>query len=457
MEIFVSDVSLKTSGKEVNALSFKERLDVATGLNELGVNYVEVGPVFKEKADEVLVKTLCGLLTKSVIACVVEDEKQLDKNFSLISAAKRKKLVLSFPASSVKMEYSVGKKPQAVLEQIKSLTVKAAALTEDVEVSLADATRADKTFLADCIKAAISSGAKTVTLSDEAGITYPEEYGEFIKGVYESVPELKTVKLFVACSDATSMAAANTLTAILLGAAGVKVSALKNCDLSSIESFFSAMENVLVKKGFSYSLNKTAMSRILKRVSSLSAPIEQQAQAEEECAETLTQSSLGKLIKKLGYDLSAEDMGAVYSEYKRISANKHVGVKEIEAIVASAALQVKPTYVLDRFSVQSSNVITSTASVILKKDGEEVKGVSFGNGPIDAAFMAIESIVGIKFELDDFQITSLTEGKEAVGEALVKLRYNGKIYSGRGLSTDIVGASIRAYISAVNKIVYEEK
>ena len=456
MEIFVSDVSLKTSGKEVNALSFKERLDVACRLNELGVNYVEVGPAFKEKADEVLVKTLCGLLTKSVIACVAQNEKELEKNFGLISAAKRKKLILSFPASPVKMEYSIGKKPQAVLEQIKTLTEKAAALTDDVEVSLSDATRADKAFLSDCIKTAISAGAKTITLSDEAGLMHPEEYGDFIDGVYKSVPELKTVKLFVACSDATFMAAANVFTAILKGAAGVKVSALKNCDLSSVESFFSIMENVLVKKGFSYSLNKTAMSRILKSVSNLLISTEQAKTSEDNCAETFTEGSLSKLIKKLGYDLSAEDLGAVYSEYKRISANKKVGVKEIEAIVASAALQVKPTYVLDRFSVQSSNVITSTASVILKKNGEEVKGVSFGNGPIDAAFMAIESIVGVKFELDDFQINSLTEGKEAVGEAIVKLRYNGKIYSGRGLSTDIVGASIRAYISAVNKIVYEE-
>ena len=106
--------------------------------------------------------------------------------------------------------------------------------------------------------------------------------------------------------------------------------------------------------------------------------------------------------------------------------------------------------------VNSGNIITATAHVVLDKDGQRVQGISVGDGPIDAAFMAIEQLIGHHYELDDFSIRSVTGGHEAVGEALVRLRDGGKLYSGRGISTDIVGAAIRAYINALNKIVYRE-
>ena len=464
MEILISDVSLRQNGKETESMSFKEKLGLAKNLVELGVNAIEVGPVFKDKADEVLVKTLCGITGKTALAVVVEKETDIEKGYSLVSTAKNKRIIVSVPVSPVKMEYSYGKKPQAVLEQIKNLTVKAAALCTDVEVSLCDATRAERKFLFEAIKTAISSGAKTITLSDEAGFMYPQEFGEFFDDVYAGAPELKNVRLSVSCSDALSFGAANNLTAIMKGATAIKISVIKKSDLPPVESFAASFDYVLIKKGYVNTLNRTGMSRILKRVLSLG---ENMAQTERNDAgkdnedlkieDIQTVSALNKLLKKLGYDLTAEDCTTVFSEYKRLSEKKKVGVKEIEAVVASSALQVPPTYTLEKFSVQSSNVLSATASVVLKKDGKEIKGLSYGNGAIDAAFFAIENIVGRHFELDDFQISSLTEGKEAVGETLVKLRFNGKIYSGRGLSTDIVGASIRAYLSAVNKIVYEEE
>ncbi|MBR0154213.1 MAG: 2-isopropylmalate synthase, partial [Lachnospiraceae bacterium] len=104
----------------------------------------------------------------------------------------------------------------------------------------------------------------------------------------------------------------------------------------------------------------------------------------------------------------------------------------------------------------SGNIITCTANLLLEKNGESFRGLGIGDGPIDAAFQAIEEIVGHKYELDDFQIQTVTEGRDAMGSALVKLRAGGKVYSGTGISTDIIGASIRAYISALNKIIYEE-
>jgi 2-isopropylmalate synthase len=119
-------------------------------------------------------------------------------------------------------------------------------------------------------------------------------------------------------------------------------------------------------------------------------------------------------------------------------------------------MQVPSTYHIESYVINSGNVITATANILLGKGGEKLRGVGVGDGPIDAAFLAIEQIIGHHYELDDFQIQTVTEGRDAMGSALVKLRAGGRVYSGNGISTDIIGASIRAYISALNKIVYEE-
>ncbi len=146
----------------------------------------------------------------------------------------------------------------------------------------------------------------------------------------------------------------------------------------------------------------------------------------------------------------------VFEEFCRVAEKKTVGEKELDAIISSSALQVPPTYKLDNYIVNSGNSISSSAQVTLKHFDTAIQGISIGDGPIDASFLAIEQITGSHYDLEDFQIQTVTQSKEAVGSAIVKLRASGKIYSGNGISTDIIEASIRAYINALNKIVYEE-
>ena len=148
----------------------------------------------------------------------------------------------------------------------------------------------------------------------------------------------------------------------------------------------------------------------------------------------------------------------VYEEFLRIARKKEsVGLRELEKVIASTAMQVPATYVLESYVINSGNLLTSTAHLKIRKNEETIESVTLGDGPIDAAFLAIEKIAGQHYELDDFQIQTVTEGRDAMGEALVKIRHEGKVYSGRGISTDIIGSSIRAYINALNKIVYEEE
>ena len=163
-------------------------------------------------------------------------------------------------------------------------------------------------------------------------------------------------------------------------------------------------------------------------------------------------------VQRLGYDLSEEDGLKVFDAFRRIAEKKEkVSIKELDAIIASAAMQVPPTYKLETYVITSGNTISATAHMKLHKQDTVLEGVYIGDGPIDAAFSAIEKITGRHYELDDFQIQAVTEGREAMGQTVVKLRSEGKVYSGRGISTDIVGASIHAYLSALNKIVYEEE
>lgn len=164
-----------------------------------------------------------------------------------------------------------------------------------------------------------------------------------------------------------------------------------------------------------------------------------------------------KAVEKLGYDLSEEDGAQVWEAFKAIAARRDaITSRELDTIVASAAMQVPSAYVLRTYSITASNTSASMAHMVLEKHGQMMEGVALGDGPVDAAFLAIENILGCHYELDDFQIRSVTEGREAMGETVVRLRSGGKLYSGRGTSTDIVGSSIQAYINALNKITYEE-
>ena len=167
--------------------------------------------------------------------------------------------------------------------------------------------------------------------------------------------------------------------------------------------------------------------------------------------------SLAQAIASLGYELDEADMDHVQEAVERESKGRALNRAELEAIVLSVAQQVPPTYRVKSYLVNSGNAITPTAHVALDKNGEILTGLCAGDGPIDAAFLAIEQIIGRHYEMDDFQIAAVTQNREAMGDALVKLRHGGKVYAGKGISTDIIGAAIRAYLNALNKIAYEEK
>lgn len=463
--ITITDMTMRQSGKGVS-LSFREKIELVKLLDKLGVDIIEVSPITSPKIDRLLIKSISSAVKDSTVAVSVGlSEENIAIAWSALEEAKHPRLQVTAPVSAVQMEYLAGKKPEAMLAAIGDLVGKCRALCPEVELIADDATRADPAFLQEVIRTALNAGAAVITLCDAAGMMLPDQLTEFIQNTYAAVPELGQVTLGIACKNELSMADSCAVAAIRCGAGEVKCAAYGE-DVIKLET----MAKVISARGSSFDvacgIRTTQMKRILGQVAwmcqtgrSSTSPFDSGVQSGEGLFLTVHDdlSAVMKAAAKLGYDLSEEDGTKVFEAFSRIAARKEtVGAKELDAIVASAAMQVPPTYRLETYVINSGNTISATAHVKLTKNGVMTEGISLGDGPIDAAFLAIEQIAGHHYELDDFQIQAVTEGREAMGESVVKLRSGGKLYSGRGISTDIVGASVHAYINALNKIVYEE-
>ena len=465
--IQIVDVSLREQAAcNGNSLSFKEKIEVARQLDKLNVDAIETAPIVNGKNDIIFLHTLAPLMTRCVLACPVGlDPELLPDTWEALRVAKHPRLNVVAPVSTVQMEYQFHKKPPVVLDMIKSQVKACRELCEDVELTLHDATRAETDFLAQVIRAGIESGAGIITVCDTAGVMLPEEFNRFVTSLNQAVPELANVTLSFEYSNALHMAAACIFASVNTGFGQIKVACagMNEPSLRSVAHVFRAKGDAL---GVSCGLNMTVLEKSYDQIRQIlsgraeqdeCAPEQPVGEADFSLSNNDSPETVAAAVKQMGYDLDDEALSRVRESVQRIVRKKtdSVGPKELEAIIATVSLQVPPTYGLKSFVITSGNIITSYADVVLERNGEEVHGFSTGDGPIDAAFLAIEKILDHHFELDDFQVHSVTGGAEAMGSAVVKLRYENKVYSGKGLSTDVIGASIRAYIDAVNRICYE--
>ena len=463
-KIRISDVTMKQGV----SLSFKEKIELAKLLDKLGVSVIELEGVGDSRVDALRVKSIAAAVKESAVAVPVElSQENVKKTWEALCQAKHPRLQVCAPVSSVQMEYLYHKKPDAMIAAVSQTVAACKAVCEDVEFVADDASRSDPAFLAQIITAAVEQGAVTVTLCDTAGQMMPEEFAQFINNVYEAAPALSQVCLGVACTNELAMADACVIAALRRGAGEIKVAAhsVNGASLANVARIIAArgeaMDVTCPVRVTQLGRTVSQIARMCQSGRSKNSPFDTGVQEEETGVYLTAHDDLGavlKVVERLGYDLSEEDGTKVYDAFREIAVKKEkVTARELDAIVASAAMQVPPVYVLDTYVITAGNTISATAHLKLRKNGQPVEGVCIGDGPIDAAFLAIEGITGCHYELDDFQIQSVTEGREAMGQTVVKLRWGGKLYSGRGISTDIVGASIYAYISALNKIVYEEE
>ena len=463
--IKLSDVTMKQVADGFS-LSFKEKIELAKLLDKLGVAVIELEGIQNVRIDSLRIKSIAAAVTDSIIAVPVQLTPESPAQvWSAVQQAKAPRLQVCGAVSAVQMEYLYHKKPDAMQAAIADTITACKAFCDDVEFLADDATRADPAFLAATLKAAIAAGAATVTVCDTAGAMLPAEFAQFIKDLYAAVPEMKNVNVGVSCCNALSMADACAIASVAEGVTELKAAAypIDTASIATLAKLLSARGDTF---GASSSVQMTQLSRIMDRVYQICQAVKTKNGAmnamQGDAGIYLTAhddiAAVTKVAQQLGYDLSEDDSVKVYEAFRSIASKKEqVSSKELDAIIASAALQVPPTYKLDTFVITSGNTISSTAHIKLTKNDQPMAGVSIGDGPIDAAFVAIENITGCHYELDDFQLQAVTEGREAMGQTVVKLRSGGKVYSGKGISTDIVAAGIHAYLSALNKIVYEEE
>ena len=464
----ISDITLREIGRgPAGALSFKERVEIARTLDRLQVDAIELPAVANDKADVLSNKTIASVVNSARLSAAVGlTEESVELTWESVKSARRPALHIILPASSVQMEYMCHRKAPAMLELARALVEKARYYTERVEFSALDATRAEPAFLYQLLDAAAAAGAGTVTLCDSAGIMTPAECGEFVRDAIQNVPALEKLRLGVELSDGLRMSVACAAAAVDAGAEVVKT-AITPMDVPALEDFAAYLAARGDSKGLRCDLRTTELGRaaaqlkwLLQTERSSGSPFDSGVSDGAPTICLTAGDDIGEMVKvvrHLGYDLSEEDNARIYESFQRIAAKKHfVSTRELEAIIASTAMQVPSTYRIVNHIITCGNTVSAMANLTLEHNGEKIQGMALGDGPIDAAFLAIEQIIGHHYELADFQIQTVTEGREAMGSALVKLRSNGKLYSGNGISTDIIGACIRAYISALNKIVYEE-
>ena len=484
------------------SMNLAEKVEMAKQLEKLGVDIMEAGFAIASPGDFASVQAIANTIKNSTVASLARAlPKDIDAAAKALKNAKYPRIHTFLATSDIHMQYKLKKTPEEVLETAYQMVKYAKSFCQDIEFSAEDASRSNPQFLYKIFEAVIQAGATTINVPDTVGYTTPEEFSALITGIKENVPSIDKAIISVHCHDDLGLAVANSLAAMKAGAGQIE------CTINGIgeRAGNAALEEIVMNLntrkdiyGYGCNINTKEIyktSRLLTsitgvRVQPNKAIVGENAFAHEsgihqhgmlshkETYEIMTPESIGltenKLVlgkhsgrhafedklKSMGYELDEKALGEAFESFKVLAdKKKDVTERDIEALICRKVVQIPETYKLERFVINAGNTITTTSSMrLLTKTGhvlEEV--VSSYDGPIDASYKAIDKLVGCKFILEDFVINSVTGGTDAQGEVNVKIRSKEKEYNGHGVSMDIVEASILAYISAINNMLYDQE
>ncbi len=462
----ISDCTLRQKNN-LPELSFREKLELCRLMDKLNVDFIEMDEIRQKKIDSLLIKSVCSAVANAGVAVPVAlNDESVQITWDALKDASHPRLQVVAPVSSVQMEYLYHMKPKALLKAVSDTIRKCSEMVQDVEFIAVDATRSDSGFLCEILKEAVSAGAGTITVCDTAGSMLPEETASFFASLFADVPELCHLNVGFSCSDQMKMADACAVSAIKSGIREIKAASFRT-DAVSLMNIVRILDMKSQHFGVSSRVTTEQIRNMTGKIEALcrtglSRAVNDDSAEESNSGIMLSThdsfESVSKAVSKLGYDLSADDMQKVWECFSGIAEKKDlISLRELDAIIAAEAMQVPPVYHDIQYVINTGNTISAMAHMKIRYHDRLLEGISAGDGSIDAAFNSIEMATGRHFELDDFQIQAISQGREAVGETIVKLRHEGKLYSGRGISTDIVGAGIMAYINALNKIAYEEE
>ena len=480
------------------SMNLREKLEVAQCLERLKVDVIEAGFAIASPGDFESVQAISRAVRDCSVASLARaTRKDIDTAWEAVKDAADPRIHLFLATSPLHMEYKLRMTPEQVLERIAEMTAYARQYTSNIEFSAEDATRSDLEFLAEATRLAIRNGATTVNLPDTVGYTTPAEMQALIAYILEHVEEAHDIDLSVHCHNDLGMAAANSLAGVLGGATQIEctINGLgERAGNTSLEEVVMAMRTrpdiyqakTRIETTQIYRASKTVYD-IIGQTAPLNKPIvgknaflhesgihQHGVLANKRTYEILTPESVGirtnnlilgkhsgkhafeSHLLELGYELTEEELLRCFNEFKVLCDKKKVITDaDLEALVSHnvRAVESEDGYKLDWFAVHTSNFTTATSTISLKKGEERFEEVCLGDGPIDASFNAIDKIIRpVEHSFEIFSINSISEGKDTLGDVTVKLSSGGRHFSGHGLSTDIIQASIVAYIEAANKL-----
>jgi 2-isopropylmalate synthase len=478
-------------------MDLKEKLELALALEKMGVDILEAGFAIASPGDFESVSEIAKVIkSATVVSLARATMKDIDVAYDAVKHAVSPRIHTFLATSPTHMEYKLRMSEQQVLDTILQMVKYAKGKLNDVEFSCEDATRSDRNFLVKAIQAAVDAGATTINIPDTVGYTTPSEMSDLISYLLENVNGLDAVDLSVHCHNDLGLAAANTLAAINAGATQIETTM---CGLGE-RAGNAAMEEVVMalhtrKDIFPVKTNIDTtriypVSRLVYSIIGMQTPLNKPivgtnafaheagihqhgVLANASTYEIMTPESVGlttnKMIlgkhsgrhavedrlKDLGYTLTKEEMDELFTRFKALSDRKKtINDSDLEALVLHRIATNGAPWKLDRFTVNSGNYVACSAVVRLSHEGQLYEEVALGDGPIDAAYNAIDKIMNVpEHKLEDYTIQTISEGKDAQGEAIVKLGCGNRSYTGRGLSTDVMEASILAYINGMNKLL----
>ncbi|RKY01244.1 2-isopropylmalate synthase [Candidatus Poribacteria bacterium] len=496
-KIYIFDTTLRDGEQSPGAaMNVEEKIQIAHQLAKLNVDVIEAGfPIsspgdfeaVKRIAEEIKGPEICGLaraVEEDIVTC-----------WEAIKGAEKPRIHTFIGTSDIHIQGQLRKSRDEVLRMAAEAVRLARSLCPKVEFSPMDATRTDREYLIDVILAAIEAGASVINIPDTVGYALPDEFADLIAFVRERIPD--HVIISVHCHDDLGMATANSLAAIKAGARQVE------CTINGLgeRAGNAALEEIVMAirtrhdyfDRFYTEINTKEIyntSRLVSRCTGFEVPPNKAIVGANAFAHSsgvhqdgvlkdrrtfeimnpqdigipatkfvLTPRSGRKALKhklsELGYELTDEQLEKVYQRFLKLAdKKKEVHEADLEAIMRDEFKAIPETYRLESIQVMSGSGLIPTATVTLRRGDQLIRDSATGDGPVDATYKAIDRITGLSVELTDYSIRAVTSGKDAIGEVTVRIKNGGRTFVGHGASTDIIEASAKAYVDAINKMIY---
>ncbi|MDD5449626.1 MAG: 2-isopropylmalate synthase [Candidatus Omnitrophica bacterium] len=496
-KIIIFDTTLRDGEQSPGASLTKQgKLEVAYQLAKLGADVIEAGFPISSPGDFDSVKLVAQNVKGPVICGLARCmKKDIEAARDCLKYAKKRRIHVFLATSKIHMKYKLKKPEEEVIRLAVEGVSYARRFFDNVEFSPEDASRSEREFLYRVIEEVILSGATTINIPDTVGYAIPDEFGGLIRSIKDNVPNINKAVISVHCHNDLGLAVANSLAAVKNGAGQVECTVNGIGERAGNASLEEIVMAISVRKDlfdFSTGINKKEISKSSRLVSKLTgipvqpnkAIVGQNAFSHESgihqdgvlkksiTYEIMRPQDVGfsgsnlvmgkhsgrhafrERLKALGFSLKEAELDKAFERFKALAdKKKEVFDEDLAAIVEEELALIPEMYHLEDFRVTSGTNIKPSASVRLKKEKRILEAVSEGDGPVDACYKAIDKIAGIKGRLIDYSIRSVTSGKDALGEVSIRIEVGKSQTSGRGASTDIIEASIKAYLNAINKIV----